>query len=119
MLRSMNTFALIAFASAVLGPLASGNSVTADRTIWQGKYSETERANFAHVAGDDWIEVVRSGGQSDRIPYREVTRTAAFIELQMTGRPEYRIRLYSDRLEKKSTNGSDRWVELATGRWTE
>jgi hypothetical protein len=119
MTRSMIELGLVVSTVSLLGSLASASAVAEDRSIWQGKYSASERASFAHVEGDNWIEINRSGSGTVRIPYREVTRTADFIELEMIGRPLYRIRVYSDRIETKSTSRADRWIEIATGRWTE
>src|SRR5581483_12204745 len=111
----MKRLNLIVVALALLAlTLAPAVASAAERHQWYGRDADGDRYSFGNTAGEDWTGTFTGNGKTDSAPYKEVTRTEDFVELQLDGNKDARVRLYKDKLYFWSKS-SGKWVEMCKG----
>jgi len=102
---------LIVIAMTAAPALAAGKT-------WYGRDSDGDRYRFDYSGGGSWDGTFTSGGKSDTVTYKEVTRTRSYVEIRIEGNADSGVRLYDDKLQFWSKRAG-RWVEVCKGRWTD
>jgi Papain family cysteine protease len=107
---------LVGTTALVVGVWAAGLAHAQERTVFAYTDKESRKGCFIHLSGPDWIELTGSG---DRFNFKEVDRVPGRIEIVDKTRDGVGVRLFADKSEWKSSQGtSGKWERLWSGAWT-
>ena len=91
-------------------------AIAQERTVFSYHDAENRRGCFFHLLAKDWVELTGSG---DRFAFKEVGRQFGSIELFDKNRGGVGVRVFADKSEWKSKEGTQgKWASLWSGAWT-
>ena len=91
-------------------------AIAQERTVFSYRDAENRQGCFFHLLAKDWVELTGSG---DRFSFKEVGRQDGSIELFDKSRGGVGVRIFADKSEWKSKEGTrGKWASLWSGAWT-
>ena len=97
-------------------PLYRSAAIAQERTVFSYRDAENRSGCFFHLLAKDWVELTGSG---DRFSFKEVGRQDGSIELFDKSRRGVGVRIFADKSEWKSKEGTQgKWAPLWSGAWT-